>query len=161
MSRRHLRRICVIGMPLGLEYSVCSIGNVVLQSSINTLGTVVAAAQICGERIRAIATMPMESVGMAMATYVGRNYGAKRMDRIKSGIRAGLVIQATYSLAAWVVLLLLKKPLVYLLAVRFDSFLLICVSSPMAWVPALLCCMALCAYDIPRETRKFEIQCGR
>ena len=49
-------KVCVIGMPLGLEYSVCSIGNVILQSSINTLGTVVAAAQICGEKIRQIAT---------------------------------------------------------------------------------------------------------
>lgn len=217
LSLPHLRRICVIGMPLGLEYSVCSIGNVVLQSSINTLGTVVAAAQICGERIRAIATMPMESVGMAMATFVGQNYGAKRMDRIRSGIRAGLLIQITYSAAAWAILLVLKKPLVYLLlgelaspeataavrylsiittlfvfhgslmifrntvqgmgfgasalcsavmeiigrsvagllAVRFGSFFLICVSSPMAWVLALLCCMGLCAYYIPKKTTEF------
>ena len=212
-----MRKICVIGMPLGLEYSVCSIGNVVLQGSINTLGTVVAAAQICGEKIRQIATMPMESVGMAMATYAGQNYGAKRMDRIKSGIRAGLIIQITYSIAAWAVLLVLKKPLVYLLlgevasaeatasiqylsiittlfvfhgslmifrntvqgmgfgasalasavmeiigrsaagllAVHFESFFLICVSSPMAWVLALLCCIALCAYYIPKKTKEF------
>jgi len=217
LSLPHLRKICVIGMPLGLEYSVCSIGNVVLQSAINTLGAVVAAAQICGERIRAIATMPMESVGMAMATFVGQNYGAKRMERIRSGIRAGLLIQITYSAAAWAVLLVLKKPLVYLLlgelaspeaeaavrylsiittlfvfhgslmifrntvqgmgfgasalcsaameiigrsaagllAVRFGSFFLICVSSPMAWVLALLCCMSLCAYYIPKKTKEF------
>ena len=70
LSQKHLKTACVIGIPLGLEYSVTSIGNVVLQSSINSLGTVVAVAQICGERIRAIATMPMENVGMAMATCV-------------------------------------------------------------------------------------------
>lgn len=217
ISLRHMKRICVIGLPLGLEYAVCSIGNVVLQRSINTLGAVTAAAHICGEKIRAIATMPMESVGMAMATYTGQNYGAKRMDRIKSGIRAGLVINVAYNAAAWAILLLLKKPAVFLLlgtagsaeaaasiqylsvistlflfhgalmifrntvqgmgfgasalaaaameiigrsaagvlAVRFGSFLLICLSAPMAWCLACICCVCLCAYYIPKATRTF------
>lgn len=218
VSFGHMKKICVIGLPLGLEYSVCSIGNVVLQSSINSLGTVVAAAQICGEKIRAIATMPMESVGMAMATYAGQNYGAKRMDRIKSGIKAGLGIQAAYCAISWAVLLVLKRPLVYLLlgelaspealaaveylsiittlfifhgslmifrntvqgmgfgasalassvmeilgrsaagllAVHYGSFLLICVSAPMAWSLACMCCMGLCAYYIPKMSREFS-----
>ena len=217
LSGAYVAEICVIGLPLGLEYSVCSIGNVILQGSINTLGTVVAAAQICGEKIRSITTMPMESVGMAMATYVGQNYGAKRMNRIKGGIKAGLLIQGTYSVAAWVILLLLKKPLVYLLlgevssaealasveylsiittlfvfhgslmifrntvqgmgfgasalassimeiigrsaagllAVHFNSFFLICVSAPMAWALACVCCIGLCAHYIPKMSREF------
>ena len=115
LSKEHLKTACVIGIPLGLEYSVTSIGNVILQSSINTLGTVVAAAQICGERIRSIATLPMENVGMAMATYVGQNYGAKKFDRIKDGVRSGMLIQLIYCIGAWAVLFVLKKPLVYLL----------------------------------------------
>ena len=216
-SGSHMKHICVIGMPLGLEYSVCSIGNVVLQSSINSMGTVVAAAQVCGEKIRAIATLPMESLGTAVATYAGQNFGAKRTDRIKSGIKAGLVIVAVYCAAAWALLLVLKKPAVYLLlgevtsaealasieylsvittllvfhgslmifrntvqgmgyaastlassvmeiigrsaagllAVHFGSFFLICVSAPMAWILALICCMALCAYYIPKAEREF------
>ena len=218
ISRAHMKQICVIGLPLGLEYSVCSIGNVVLQSSINTLGTVVAAAQVCGEKIRAIATLPMESMGMAVATYAGQNFGAKRMDRIKSGIKAGLIIQAVYCVAAWAILFILKKPAVYLLlgevssaealasvkylsiittlfifhgslmvfrntvqgmgfgasalassvmeiigrsaagllAVHFNSFLLICVSAPMAWALACICCVGLCAYYIPKKSKEFS-----
>lgn len=218
VSGAHMKKICIIGLPLGLEYSVCSIGNVVLQSSINTLGTVVAAAQICGEKIRSLATLPMESMGIAMATYVGQNYGAKRMDRIKSGIRAGLLIQTVYSAAAWAVLQVLNKPFVYLLlgevesaeaiasieylsiittlfifhgslmifrntvqgmgfgasalassimeiigrsaagllAVHFSSFFLICVSSPMAWGLACICCIGLCAHYIPKKSREFS-----
>ena len=217
ISGAHMKQICIIGLPLGLEYSVCSIGNVVLQSSINTLGTVVAAAQVCGEKIRSIATLPMESVGMAMATYVGQNYGAERMDRIKSGIKAGLIIQTVYCVAAWAILFVLKKPAVYLLlgevssaealasveylsiittlfifhgslmifrntvqgmgfgasalassvmeiigrsaagllAVYFNSFFLICVSAPMAWGLACICCIGLCAYYIPKKSREF------
>lgn len=217
LSMSHICRTCVIGIPLGLEYSVTSIGNVVLQGSINTLGTVATAAQICGEKIRSIATLPMESMGIAMATYVGQNFGAKRLDRIKSGIRSGLLIQAVYSAAAWTVLLVLKKPLVFLLlgnltsaeaaasvqyltiittlfifhgslmifrntvqgmgygastlasaameiigrssagllAVRLNSFTLICVSSPMAWILALICCMTLCFYYIRKTGKVF------
>jgi len=215
LSKEHLKTACIIGVPLGLEYSVTSIGNVVLQSSINTLGTVAAAAQICGERIRSIATMPMENVGMAMATYVGQNYGAKRMDRIKSGVKSGLLIQFTYCVAAWLALFVLKKPLVYLLlgevisaeaiasveylsvisclfifhgslmifrntvqgmgysmsalaasvmeiigrsaagilAVAFNSFFLICVSAPMAWILAMICCVVLYLYYMRKEER--------
>ena len=212
-----MKKILIVGLPLGLEYSVCSIGNVVLQSSINSLGTVVAAAHVCGEKIRAIATLPMESLGTAVATYAGQNFGARRMDRIRSGIRAGLTIVAVYCAVAWAVLLVLKRPLVGmllgsittpeaeasvqylsvittlflfhgslmifrntvqgmgfaastlasaameiigrsaagLLAVRFGSFFLICVSAPIAWVLALLCCIGLCGYYIPKMTREF------
>lgn len=217
VSWLHMKRGCVVGIPMGLEYSVCSIGNVVLQGSINTFGPVAAAAQICGEKIRTIATTPMENMGMAMATYVAQNYGAKRMDRIISGIKAGLTIQTVYCGVSWAVLFVLKKPLVHMLlgtldspeataaleylsiittlfifhgslmifrntvqgmgysastlasaameilgrsaagmlAVRLGSFFLICVSAPMAWILACFCCIGLCAYYIPRNTKAF------
>ena len=220
VSGAHMKKILTMGLPLGLEYSVCSIGNVVLQSSINSLGSVVAAAHVCGEKIRAIATLPVESLGTAVATYAGQNYGAKRMDRIKAGIRAGLTIVAVYCAAAWAILLVLKAPLVSLLlgnasspealasveylsiistlfvfhgslmifrntvqgmgfsastlasavmeiigrsaagllAVKFGSFFLICVSAPMAWTLACICCIGLCAYYIPREEKKFSVK---
>ena len=216
-SWKHVRILCRIGIPLGLEHAVCAVGNVVLQRSINTLGSVAATAQICGEKIRGIITTPMESMGMAMATYAGQNYGAKRMDRIKRGIRAGVTVQAVYCAASWAILLVLKRPLVGLLlgdlstpeasgavryltvisvlflihgslmifrntiqgmgfgisalasgsmevigrslagllAVRFGSFFIVCVSAPMAWSLGLICCICLCAWYIPRETRKF------
>lgn len=216
VSKKHIKTSCMIGVPLGLEYSVTSIGNVILQSSINSMGAVVAAAQICGERIRAIATMPMENVGMAIATYTGQNYGAKRLDRIREGVRAGMVINVVYCIAAWAVLFGLKKPLVYLLlgevvsaeavkaieyvtiittlfvfhgslmvfrnavqgmgysasalaasvmeiigrssagilAVYFNSFFIICVSSPAAWILAMIMCMILYAYYMKKEMSK-------
>ena len=53
-------------------------------------------------------TLPMESVGMAMATYVGQNHGAHRTDRIQQGIKDGCTIQLTYCVAAWVVILFVK-----------------------------------------------------
>ena len=78
-----------IGLPMGFEYSVSAIGAVIMQDAINLLGSVAVAAQTAGEKIRQMFTLPMESVGMAMATYVGQNHGAGRNDRIKQGIRDG------------------------------------------------------------------------
>ena len=215
-SAQHIKTSCIIGVPLGLEYSVTSIGNVILQSSINSMGAVVAAGQICGERIRSIATMPMENVGMAIATYVGQNYGARRLDRIKEGVKAGMIINVAYCSIAWAVLFVLKKPLVYLLlgevvsaeamaaveylsvittlfvfhgslmvfrntvqgmgysasalaasvmeiigrsgagilAVTFNSFFIICVSSPAAWILAMLMCIVLYVFYMRKELRK-------
>ncbi|MGN0995602.1 MAG: MATE family efflux transporter [Candidatus Ventricola sp.] len=111
LSPRHLRRLCVIGFPMGVEYSISAIGAVVMQGAINTLGTAAVAGQTAGEKIRQMFTLPMESVGMAMATYAGQNEGAKRYDRIRSGIRAGLTIQWTYCACAWVVIFFAKDML--------------------------------------------------
>ncbi|MDO5415963.1 MAG: MATE family efflux transporter [Lachnospiraceae bacterium] len=112
VSGRHLKRLCLIGLPMGFEYSVSAVGAVVMQNSINSLGSIAVAAQTAGEKIRQMFTLPMESVGMAMATYAGQNYGAGRMDRVKSGIRYGLLIQTVYSACAWLVLFLSKYALV-------------------------------------------------
>lgn len=103
-SLRHAATLCRIGLPMGFEYSVSAIGAVILQGAINALGTAAIAGQTAGEKIRQMFTLPMESVGMGMATYVGQNEGARRYDRITQGIRAGLTIQWTYCAAAWVVI---------------------------------------------------------
>lgn len=110
-SAPHARRLCIVGFPMGFEYSVSAIGAVILQGSINALGSAAVAGQTAAEKIRMMFTLPMESVGMGMATYVGQNDGAGRPDRIRDGIRAGLTIQWTYCIAAWTVLFFGKRPL--------------------------------------------------
>ncbi len=108
LSAGHCKRLAYIGFPMGFEYSVSAIGAVIMQDAINLLGSTAVAAQTAGEKIRQMFTLPMESVGMAMATYVGQNHGAHRTDRIKQGIKDGCMIQLTYCVAAWVVIFFLK-----------------------------------------------------
>ena len=108
LSAGHCKRLAYIGFPMGFEYSVSAIGAVIMQDAINLLGSTAVAAQTAGEKIRQMFTLPMESVGMAMATYVGQNHGARRTDRIKQGIKDGCTIQLTYCVAAWVVIFFLK-----------------------------------------------------
>ena len=107
-SAGHCKRLAYIGFPMGFEYSVSAIGAVIMQDAINLLGSTAVAAQTAGEKIRQMFTLPMESVGMAMATYVGQNHGAHRTDRIQQGIKDGCTIQLTYCVAAWVVILFVK-----------------------------------------------------
>ena len=108
LSAGHCKRLAYIGFPMGFEYSVSAIGAVIMQDAINLLGSTAVAAQTAGEKIRQMFTLPMESVGMAMATYVGQNHGAHRTDRIQQGIKDGCTIQLTYCVAAWIVIFFVK-----------------------------------------------------
>src|SRR5699024_6291561 len=111
-SLPHVKRLCAVGLPMGFEYSVSAVGAVILQNSINTLGSGAVAAQTAGEKIRQMFTLPMESVGMAIATYAGQNFGAGKLKRIRQGIRQGMLIQLVYCVVIWAVLLGLNGLLV-------------------------------------------------
>ena len=108
LSASRCGRLAYIGFPMGFEYSVSAIGAVVMQNAINLLGSTAVAAQTAGEKIRQMFTLPMESVGMATATYVGQNHGACRTDRVKQGIRDGCLIQLCYCVPAWGVIFFVK-----------------------------------------------------
>lgn len=108
LSAEHCKRLAYIGLPMGFEYSVSAIGAVIMQDAINLLGSTAVAAQTAGEKIRQMFTVPMASVGTAMATYVGQNHGAHRTDRVRQGIRDGCILQLCYCAAAWVVLFFVK-----------------------------------------------------
>ena len=108
LSAGHCKRLAYIGLPMGFEYSVSAIGAVIMQDAINLLGSTAVAAQTAGEKIRQMFTLPMESVGMAMATYVGQNHGAHRTDRIRQGIKDGCMVQLLYCAVAWGVIFFIK-----------------------------------------------------
>lgn len=108
-NRRHIKRLCIMGFPMGLEYCVSALGAVAMQWAVNLAGSVAVAGQTAGEKIRQMFTLPMESVGMAMATYTGQNMGAKRFDRILKGIKSGIIIQWTYCIFAWTVIFFGKR----------------------------------------------------
>lgn len=103
-SRRHMAVLCKVGFPMGFDHSVSALGMVVMQGAINSLGTAAIAGQTTGEKIRQVFTTPMESVGMGVATYAGQNIGARRPDRVRQGIRAGLAIQYVYCIVVWMVI---------------------------------------------------------
>ena len=76
-----------IGVPMGLQFSITAIGSIMLQSANNALGTACVAAFTSAMRIKMFFLCPLESLGMAMATFSGQNYGAGKIDRMKKSVR--------------------------------------------------------------------------
>lgn len=73
---RAVRTLLGVGVPMGLQFSITAIGSIMLQSSNNALGTTCVAAFTAAMRIKMFFLTPLESLGIAMATYAGQNYGA-------------------------------------------------------------------------------------
>ncbi len=91
------RVLLSVGVPMGLQFSITAIGSIMLQSSNNALGTDYISAFTAAMRIKMFCMTPLESLGIAMATFCGQNYGAGLPDRITSGIKSAIKIMLAYS----------------------------------------------------------------
>lgn len=97
--RPNLRRmgtIASIGVPMGLQFSITAVGSIILQSAVNGLGANAVAAVSAGAKVHNIVAAPMESMGLAMATFCGQNLGARRIDRIHHGMNAMVAVSMLY-----------------------------------------------------------------
>ena len=95
-QRRLARELLLIGTPMGFQFSITAIGCIMLQSANNALGTVCIAAFTAAARIKMIFICMLESLGIAMATYCGQNFGAGRLDRIRKGIGAAFLMMSVF-----------------------------------------------------------------
>lgn len=93
-----------IGVPMGLQCSITAIGSVIMQWAVNVLGSTAVAAVTAAGKTQGLLTIPMESVGTAMATYAGQNLGASRMDRVRQGVNSAMLIILIYGVASAFVL---------------------------------------------------------
>mgnify|MGYP000610981446 FL=1 len=75
-----------IGFPMAVQFSIIGIGIIIIQSVCNTFGSNVIAALTAALRIEQIATLPMMSFGVALASYVAQNFGARKFKRIRLGV---------------------------------------------------------------------------
>lgn len=98
--------LCNMGIPMGLQYSITAIGSVILQSAVNTLGSVAVASVTAGSKIAMFFCCPFDAMGSTMATYGGQNAGAKKLDRIDRGLKSCVLLGAVYSVLAMGVLTL-------------------------------------------------------
>jgi putative MATE family efflux protein len=104
LSSKKILPLLGIGIPMGLQYSVTAIGSVILQWSVNLLGSVYVAAMATAQKITVFFQTPFEALGTTMATYAGQNVGAKKFERMNPGLFWGCVIGFAYSLSAFVIL---------------------------------------------------------
>ncbi|MDE7047352.1 MATE family efflux transporter [Parablautia intestinalis] len=104
VNHDYMKILCGMGIPMGLQYSITAIGGVVLQTSVNTLGSLAVASVTAGGKVSMFFSCPFEAMGSTMATYGGQNVGAKKLERLDSGLKACILLGACYSLIALVVM---------------------------------------------------------
>ena len=103
-DRHYMKILCNMGIPMGLQYSITAIGSVILQTSVNSLGSMAVASVTAGSKISMFFCCPFDALGSTMATYGGQNVGARKLDRIDKGLKAGTLIGCVYAVVAFAVL---------------------------------------------------------
>ncbi len=98
-------RLCSMGIPMGLQYSITAIGSVILQTAVNGLGSTAVASMTAGGKISMFFCCPFDAFGSTMATYAGQNMGACRLDRVTKGMVQCSFLAAAYSVLAAAVLI--------------------------------------------------------
>lgn len=92
-----LKRLLKIGIPSGVQNSVIALANVIVQSNINSFGSVAMAGSGSYSKLEGFSFLPITSFSIALTTFIGQNLGAKKFDRVKKGARFGLIAGVTLS----------------------------------------------------------------
>lgn len=123
-DRELMVKLCGMGLPMGLQYSITAIGSVILQSAVNGIGSDAVAAVTAGSKLGLFLTCAYDAMGSTMATYGGQNIGAGRLDRISKGLRSCVLIGAVYSVFALVIVLLFGRHMLLLFLDRGETAIL-------------------------------------
>ena len=99
--------LCLMGLPMGLQYSITAIGSIVMQTAVNGLGSLYVSAVATGGKVYQLLACPFDAMGAAMATYCGQNVGANKLDRLSQGVRSCSLLGLGYSAIAFVAMLFL------------------------------------------------------
>lgn len=94
-----------MGIPMGLQYSITAIGSMVMQSANNQLGSIYISAFTAAMRIKQFAMCPFDAFATAVSVFCSQNLGAGKTDRIKRGIRDGILIGVVYGIAIGLVMI--------------------------------------------------------
>ena len=92
IDRRMLQRIVRIGIPAGMQSVMYNISNVIIQAGVNTLGTDNVTAWATYGKVDGLYWMMINALGISATTFVGQNFGAGRLDRVRKGAGACMVI---------------------------------------------------------------------
>lgn len=100
VSGERMKTLLYMGLPMGLQFSITAIGSVMMQSAVNSLGSVIVAAFTAGLKVKQFVMAPFDALANTSATFCGQNLGARRLDRIRRGILEMFLIGFAYSVIA-------------------------------------------------------------
>ena len=111
LDRATLKEITEFSTLTCVQQSVMNLGILMVQGLVNSFGTVVMAAFAAAVKIDAFAYMPVQEFGNSFSTFVAQNFGARKRQRIRRGIRQALLITCLFSLAVSLLIFLFAEPL--------------------------------------------------
>ncbi len=98
-----------IGLPSGFQHTFVAVGMMALMGIVNTFGTNVIAAYSVAQRIDSLAAMFAMNFGQALTSFTGQNIGANKLERVKNGLRATMLMGSSISVAVTIIVLLFGK----------------------------------------------------
>ena len=103
-----------LGLPSAIQQTLFSIGNITLQSLVNSYGTSAMAAFGAGSKIETFISLPIMNLGSAVSTFVAQNIGANKVDRVKKGVKSSINMALSISLFVLIIFFLFKENLIKL-----------------------------------------------
>ncbi len=114
-DRQIIGRSVKIGLPMAFQWSLIAISSTALQTFVNSFeNTDIVAAFTATNRIENLLHQPYGSISAALATYSGQNYGAKDINRVKGGLKHGLLISGVYTLLVMLAFQFFSTPIMQL-----------------------------------------------
>lgn len=113
-NRDYAAKLCNMGIPMGLQYSITAIGSVILQSAVNSIGSSAVAAVTAGGKVSMFLMCPFDAMGSTMATYGGQNVGAGNLERVDKGLKSCSLLGLIYSMIALGAVFLFGKQMLLL-----------------------------------------------
>lgn len=114
-DRRLLREMALLGLSMGFMNSFVAVGNILMQSSLNLLGTAYVAANTAADKVIRLFMTPLVTFSNAMTTFTGQNLGARKTGRIREGLRVCLALDTAWSLLSFLICLAFGPQLIALL----------------------------------------------
>ena len=110
-ERRRMGELCLMGLPMGLQFSITAIGSVMIQAAVNGLGTAYVTAVTAASKVSMFFCCPFDAMGSTMATYGGQSAGAGCWNRLRQGLRACIFLGLAYSVLSLILLHFFSDPL--------------------------------------------------
>ncbi len=108
----YTKKLLAVGIPMGLQFSITAIGSIIITYAVNTLGSLYVTSVTSGTRIVMLTVQGLETLGVTMANFTAQNVGAKKIDRVREGVRYSLIIAFVYSILCLGVIYLFSDELI-------------------------------------------------
>lgn len=113
-NRRISMKAIQLGLPLAMQWSMIAVSTTALQYFVNSFGTTAVAAFTATSRIEQLVQQPFGSLGVALSTYAGQNYGAQKTDRVRRGLRDSMIAMTVFSVIMLLVMQLFSTRVISL-----------------------------------------------